>query len=106
MGLMDERRLFAKSENFGGGSFVGTSTATPISVPAGDGTMVAPRPRGIVDPRTGEPAGADDPYFRGLNEELSDKGFIVTAADDLITWARTGSLMWMDLRPGPAAPSR
>src|SRR5262249_56470828 len=27
--------------------------------------------------------------------ELSDKGFFVAAADDLITWARTGSLMWM-----------
>ena len=38
---------------------------------------------------------ADDPYFVGLNEELSDKGFLVTAADDLVTWARTGSLMWM-----------
>jgi Ni,Fe-hydrogenase III small subunit len=24
-----------------------------------------------------------------------DKGFIVTSADSLITWARTGSLMWM-----------
>ena len=30
-----------------------------------------------------------------MNAELSDKGFLVTAADDLITWARTGSLMWM-----------
>ena len=50
---------------------------------------------GILDPRTGKPVGADDPYFVGLNSELADKGFIVTAADDLITWARTGSLMWM-----------
>jgi NADH-quinone oxidoreductase subunit B len=58
-------------------------------------TIVAPAPRGILDPATGRPVGADDPYFTGLNSELSDKGFIVTAADDLITWARTGSLMWM-----------
>ena len=36
-----------------------------------------------------------DPYFAGLSDELADKGFIVAAADDLITWARTGSLMWM-----------
>ena len=28
-------------------------------------------------------------------EELADKGFLVAAADDLIIWARTGSLMWM-----------
>ena len=48
-----------------------------------------------IDPRTGKPVGSDDPFFVGLNDELADKGFIVTATDDLITWARTGSLMWM-----------
>ena len=58
-------------------------------------TMVAPAPKGILDPRTGKPVGADDAFFSGINHELSDKGFIITAADDLITWARTGSLMWM-----------
>ena len=31
---------------------------------------------------------------RGLNK-LADKGFLVTTTDDLINWARTGSLMWM-----------
>src|ERR1700721_4170134 len=56
---------------------------------------VAPASTGILDPRTGKPVGADDPYFVGLNEELSDKGFLVAAADDLVTWARTGSLMWV-----------
>ncbi len=56
---------------------------------------VARAASGILDPRTGKPVGADDPYFVDLNEELSDKGFLVTAADDLVTWARTGSLMWM-----------
>ncbi len=30
-----------------------------------------------------------------LNEELSNKGFITTTVDSVITWARTGSLMWM-----------
>ena len=38
---------------------------------------------------------AHDPYFDGVSQELADKGFITAAADDLITWARTGSLMWM-----------
>src|SRR5215831_12072578 len=57
--------------------------------------VVAPAARGILDPRTGRPVGADDPYFLGLNNELADKGFLVTATSDLITWARTGSLMWM-----------
>jgi NADH-quinone oxidoreductase subunit B len=58
-------------------------------------TLVAPAPKGIIDPSTGRPVGADDPFFRGINDELADKGFIVTATDELITWARTGSLMWM-----------
>jgi NADH-quinone oxidoreductase subunit B len=54
----------------------------------------APRQQ-ILDPRTGKPVSAADPYFSELNSELSDKGFLVAAADDLIAWARTGSLMWM-----------
>ena len=55
----------------------------------------APAPKGLIDPRTGKPAGSDDAFFRDVSSELSDKGFLVAAADDLITWARTGSLMWM-----------
>ena len=38
---------------------------------------VAPPPRGILDPRTGKPVGADDGFFVGLNSELADKGFLV-----------------------------
>ncbi|WP_373310557.1 NuoB/complex I 20 kDa subunit family protein [Seohaeicola zhoushanensis] len=30
-----------------------------------------------------------------LNAELQDKGFILTSTEDLINWARTGSLHWM-----------
>src|SRR3546814_8409396 len=33
--------------------------------------------------------------FGLFSDELADKGFLLTTADDLITWARTGSLMWM-----------
>ncbi len=58
-------------------------------------TLVAPASRGIIDPNTGKPVGSTDPYFVSVNEELSDKGFLVTSTEDLITWARTGSLMWM-----------
>ena len=36
-----------------------------------------------------------DPSFTLINNELADKGFLVTTTDDLINWARTGSLMWM-----------
>ena len=59
------------------------------------GPVVAPAPKGILDPSTGKPVGANDPFFLEVNSELSDKGFFVAATDDLITWARTGSLMWM-----------
>ena len=48
-------------------------------------TLVAPAPIGILDPRTGKPVGADDSFFLGLNDELADKGFLVTATEDLIT---------------------
>ena len=58
------------------------------AAPAGSAGKAA-RPEGgaIIKP--------NDPFFSGLSDELADKGFIVAAADDLITWARTGSLMWM-----------
>jgi NADH-quinone oxidoreductase subunit B len=57
--------------------------------------VVAPPAKGIIDPHTGKPARADDGFFADLNGELADKGFLVTASEDLIIWARTGSLMWM-----------
>jgi NADH-quinone oxidoreductase subunit B len=44
---------------------------------------------------TGKPIGWDDPFYTGVNDELADKGFIVTSTDKLIQWARQGSLMWM-----------
>jgi len=50
---------------------------------------------GIVDPKTGKPINFEDSFLKDINSELSDKGFLVTSADALITWARTGSLMWM-----------
>src|ERR1035437_8718605 len=61
-------------------------------------TLVAPAPQGILDPRTGQPVGADDEFFVGVNNELADKGFVITAVDDLITWARTASPIRRDDR--------
>src|ERR1700689_3447865 len=37
----------------------------------------------------------DDPYFKAMQTELQEKGFLVANSEALITWARTGSLMWM-----------
>jgi len=57
--------------------------------------LVAPKPKGIIDPNTGKLIGSDDEFFQNISGELSDKGFLVTSVDALVTWARTGSLMWM-----------
>jgi len=42
-------------------------------------------------------------FFTEINAELADKGFLVAASDDLINWARTGSLMWMTFTPQVSA---
>ena len=71
---------------------------SPSPARPGFAAAVAPAATGILDPATGKPVGANDPYFLEVNHELSDKGFFVAAADDLVTWARTGSLDVDDLR--------
>ena len=41
-------------------------------------------------------AGADkEVATQALNAELQDKGFLLTSTEDIINWARTGSLHWM-----------
>ena len=44
--------------------------------------------RDILEPRSGRlvrpAAGADDPFFAGLQRELADKSFLLTIADNLI----------------------
>ena len=41
-------------------------------------------------------AGMDrDVATQNLNASLQDKGFLLTSTEDLINWARTGSLHWM-----------
>jgi NADH-quinone oxidoreductase subunit B len=50
---------------------------------------------GLIEAPNAALAPAEASYFTGLNAELADKGFLVAAAEDLISWARTGSLMWM-----------
>src|SRR5512142_1038430 len=58
--------------------------------------VIAPSGAGA---RAGVESGAairnDDPYFKALSTEIGDKGFLVTSAESLVNWARTGSLMWM-----------
>jgi NADH-quinone oxidoreductase subunit B len=51
-----------------------------------------PHPLGIYAPQAKR---QPDPFFTEVSNELADKGWLVTSTDELITWARTGSLMWM-----------
>ena len=55
---------------------------------------------GVVEPNS--PLGPDgagtpveDALLASFNEELTEKGFVVTSLEDLVNWARTGSLWWM-----------
>ena len=41
------------------------------------------------------PGDVDMKHFEAMRAELDSKGFLVTSAEDLFTWARTGSLWWM-----------
>ena len=56
--------------------------------------ILAPRQE-LLAVRPKRPAAANEPSFADFTGELADKGFLVAAADDLIAWARTGSLWWM-----------
>ena len=49
----------------------------------------------LLDPLAGRVLRPEDRYYGAISDELADKGFLVTTTDDLIQWARTGSLMWM-----------
>ncbi|MFV0476071.1 MAG: NuoB/complex I 20 kDa subunit family protein [Pikeienuella sp.] len=56
----------------------------------GKARALAPSPAGAVA------AGADkDALTANISAELADKGYILTSAEDLVAWARTGSLFWM-----------
>ena len=36
-------------------------------------SLVAPRPHGVLDPATGKPVGASDPFFGNVSDQLADK---------------------------------
>ena len=65
---------------------MGVADNSGLILPAGSGA------RSTVE---GYDPGKHDPFFDGVSQQLADKGFITAGVDDLITWARTGSLMWM-----------
>lgn len=65
-----------------------------ISVPEGTTNFIDPK-TGLLT-RVPEPSSAEgEPFIRQITEDMADKGFAVTSAEDLVAWARTGSMMWM-----------
>ncbi|MDG2004422.1 MAG: NADH-quinone oxidoreductase subunit B, partial [Novosphingobium sp.] len=49
----------------------------------------------LITPNAGETNPPDQAFFNDLNQEIGDKGFLVTSTEELFQWARTGSLWWM-----------
>jgi len=66
-----------------------------VTIPAGPSSALPAAFGGARSTVEGYDPKAHDPFFDGISDRLADKGFVTAAADDLITWARTGSLMWM-----------
>ncbi|MBM3506341.1 MAG: NADH-quinone oxidoreductase subunit B [Alphaproteobacteria bacterium] len=52
---------------------------------------VIAQPQTQLTARTAQGDGA----LAGMAADLSDRGFLVTKVDDVVNWARTGSLWWM-----------
>ena len=85
-----DRRLRLRVEEGSPGMGV---IADPPALPAGS---VAPAPQGIIDPSTGQPVGEHDPFFDDDRAaSWPTRAFVTAAPTTSITWARTGSLMWM-----------
>jgi NADH-quinone oxidoreductase subunit B len=59
------------------------------------GPMIVTPNDELIAAHSGNTGAAVDPFFPNVKSELYDKGFFVASADNLIAWARTGSLMWM-----------
>jgi NADH-quinone oxidoreductase subunit B len=69
---------------------------TPASAPLGSSTgLVVPAGAGARAAVQGYDPAIQEPFFGQLSDTLADKGFVTAALDDVVTWARTGSLMWM-----------
>ena len=65
---------------------IGSRVMADVSIPTNNA---------FYNPAAPYDAKKHDPFLDGVSDALADKGFLVARADDLITWARTGSLMWL-----------
>ena len=57
--------------------------------------VISPAAKGILDPRTGKPIGADDRSSPASTPNSPTRASSSPPPTTSITWARTGSLMWM-----------
>lgn len=67
-----------------GASGIGAAPSSPVAFGQAGRTLVQ-----------GYDPAVHDKFFEQVNAELGERGFITTSLDDVINWARTGSLMWM-----------
>ena len=74
-----------------------TGQGTEAKTARPDGAEAVPAETGVAAPADVAPDAveANAAEMRRMSDELADKGFLLTTADDLITWARSGSLFWM-----------
>lgn len=77
---------------------MGVTGETKSSLIQPGGMLLGPNVSGpgASVPAMANRAGADrDVQVRELSDELQDKGFLLTTTEDIINWARNGSLHWM-----------
>ena len=72
-----------------------TPLVTDVQGDGRQGPRVKSGPSSPVAYGTYRAGGDQEVATQALNRELSDKGFLLTSVDDVINWARTGSLHWM-----------
>jgi NADH-quinone oxidoreductase subunit B len=71
---------------------VGNQGASPVGPHASSPVAFGQGGRSMVE---GYDPAVHDKFFEAVNTELGERGFVTTSLDDVINWARTGSLMWM-----------
>ena len=77
---------------------MGVTSDTKSTLIKPDGTLFGPNVSGpgASVPAMAATAGPDrDVQVRELSDALQDKGFLLTTTEDIINWARNGSLHWM-----------
>ena len=72
-----------------GASPVGPAASSRLATPMST-TMFNTGARSSVE---GYDPAIHDKFFEAVNAELGERGFVTTSLDDVINWARTGSLM-------------